>query len=217
MLESIKIGVKNKDYPQQGQPLWQYFSFDFCHYFRNKMETGTEALDILENKIQQLELKVYGDSIYCPENSIIDSLLQANTLMSAALSGKEKFASVNKRLYEMNDYLELNPLSEELSGLTRKMNIIQSMKDELESNIEKIEKINELKDVLDNDKIKNTQLLKDDLTKLLAKHLTTKEKLHKINTSVNNILTSFNEICIEISKSFFLLNESVTKLESSKA
>lgn len=183
------------------------------------MATDTEALDILENKIREIELKVYGEKVEPIEhfNPIIDSLLQANTMMSAALSGREAFVSLFRRISELNYYLELNPLSEDPTGLNTKLNIIYSMKEELENSIEKLEKINELKGVLDNDKIKNTQLLKDDLTNLLAKHLSKKDELDEISKKVGDVLVQFNEICLEISKSFFLMNEAISKLENANA
>lgn len=181
------------------------------------MASSTEALDILENKVRELELKVYGERPEPTENfnPIIDSLLQTNTIMTAALSGREKFTSIFKRLHELNDYLQLNPLSEDPVGLSTKLNIILSMKDEYENSAELMEKINELKFVLDDDKIKNTQLLRDDLNTLLANHLSKKEKLNDINNEVGEVLTKFNEVCLEISKSFFLLNEAIAKIENS--
>lgn len=180
------------------------------------MATDTEALDIIESKIRELELKVYGEKAEPTENfnPVIDSLLQANTLMVATLSGREKFTSIFKRLHELNEYLELNPLNDDPTGLVTKLNIILSLENEYKDSVQLMEKVNELKVVLDDDKIKNTELLKDDLNNLIAKHLSKKERLEEINNEVGEVLSKFNDVCLEISKSFFLLNEAITKLEN---
>lgn len=180
------------------------------------MATDTEALDIIESKIRELELKVYGEKPEPTENfnPVIDSLLQANTLMVATLSGREKFTSIFKRLHELNEYLELNPLNDDPRGLVTKLNIILSLEKEYKDSVQLMEKVNELKPVLDDDKIKNTQLLKNDLNDLIAKHLSKKERLEEINNEVGEVLSKFNEVCLEISKSFFLLNEAISKLEN---
>ena len=181
------------------------------------MATDSEALDILEKKIHDLEVQVFGEKVEATENfnPIIDSLLQANIMMLAAVSGREKFNSLFKRLNELNNYLDLNPLTEDPNGLNTKLNIILSMKDELESTCEKMEKIDKLKTILDDDKIKNALLLKDDLNNLLINHLSKKEKLNEISNDVNELSVQFNEVCLEISKSFFLLNEAISKFENS--
>ncbi|KAL0281662.1 UNVERIFIED_CONTAM: hypothetical protein PYX00_002581 [Menopon gallinae] len=182
------------------------------------MASDSEALDLIESKIRELELKVYGEKFQSSDhfNPVVDSLLHANTVMTTALSGMERFTSLHKRLAELNNYLEMNPIQDDPADLITKLNIILSVEDEYKNSAELMEKFSGLKDVLDDDRIKNVELLKADLNNVIAHHLSKREQLQDINNEVGQVLTNFNEVCLEISKSLFLLNEAITKLEESK-
>lgn len=182
------------------------------------MANNLEGLDIIESKIRELELKVYGENWQPSDhfNPIMDSLLKANTIMTTALSGMDKFTTLYRRLTELNGYLEMNLTSDDPVELVTKLNIILSMEDEFRNSVELMEKFSTLRDVLDDDRIKNIESLKADLNNVMAHHLSKREHLNDINNEVEQVLKNFNEICLEISKSLFLLNEVITKLEKSK-
>ncbi|XP_011309493.1 dynactin subunit 3-like [Fopius arisanus] len=177
------------------------------------------STDILEERVAELERKVYGtvnnpsidDPL--PENSVIDNLLNANTMISSALSSREKANNLVKRLSELNELLSTS-FDEDLQTDV-KWQIIETMEPEIRQNLELIAKATELLPVLEVDAIKNVPELTPKLEHLTLEYLNAYEESTAVNQTIKEVFSKYNAIIDTISKTLVALDSAITAAELS--
>lgn len=178
----------------------------------------TTTVDLLEGRITELEKLFYGlghatdiENIK-PENSVIDSLLHVNTLISSALSGREKANAVMKRLPELNNYLD--PVVETMEiPIDAKLQVLLTMESEIRENSEQLKKMQSLMPVLETECIKDVPEMSKKLTDLSLTCLKLYEESEKLNAHVNEVLSKYNAVVYSISKSLITLDAAVGAAE----
>ncbi|KAK2576584.1 hypothetical protein KPH14_005254 [Odynerus spinipes] len=142
--------------------------------------TSMASVKLLEDRIVELEKQVYGlgKELHLddqqPETSVTDNLLHANTLISSALSGREKINEAIKRLPELNKHLDIS--SEELDmPVEAKLHLLLLLEKEINENHKSLNEVQELMPVLETDSLKDVPELSEKLNELSLKQL----KIHE--------------------------------------
>jgi len=176
------------------------------------------SVKLLEDRIANLEKQVYGLGKTmsmddpAPSNAIIDRLTDANTLISSALSGREKPNVLIKRLPELNGYLE--PTSEDIDmPASAKAQLLLTMEPEIMESHKLLTKVQELLPVLESERIKDTPELNNTFNKISLSYLKAYEDSKELNAHVHDLLSKYNAVINSISESLIILDNAVTAAE----
>lgn len=171
-----------------------------------------------QDRISELEKKIYGPEKLLtlddplPETSAIDNLLHANTLISSALSGREKANAVINRLEELSEYL--SPTYEEsLLPTEAKIQLCLAMEPQAKENYAFYAKIQDLSPVLETNNFKDVLESTHKLSKLTPVYLESYQEVDQLNTNVKEIFSKYNSIIDNISKTLILFDTAITAIE----
>ncbi|XP_043502014.1 uncharacterized protein LOC122524039 [Polistes fuscatus] len=176
------------------------------------------SIKLLEDRVVELEKQVYGfgkvlqldDSL--PETSITDNLLHANTLISSALSGREKIAEAIKRLPELNKHLDIS--SDELDvPVEIKSHLLLLSEQEIMDNHKYLSEIQELMPVLKTDSLKDLPELSVKLNELSLKQLKIHDEAEAFAKDMHAIFSIYNGVIDSISKTLISLDKEITRAE----
>lgn len=115
-----------------------------------------ESLDIITKRIDRLNAilgPIPGDTSNANASEVqggenlVDSLLSANTLLSSAVSGREKIAQVVNRTAELENYLDPNYLDERQDTKAKEV-YVNTVATDLANSFEMLEKIKALEPTL---------------------------------------------------------------------
>lgn len=176
------------------------------------------SVKLLEERIANLEKQVYGLGKMmniddpAPSNVIIDRLTDVSSLISSALSGREKPNALIKRLPELNGYLE--PTCEDVDMPTSaKAQLLLTMEPEIVENYKLLNKVQELMPVLESERIKDAPELNNTLNKLSLSYLEAYEDSKELDAHVHDLLSKYNAVINSISESLIILDNAVTAAE----
>ncbi|XP_076620699.1 uncharacterized protein LOC143341624 [Colletes latitarsis] len=180
------------------------------------------ALDLLEDRITDLEKRVYGlkktnviDNTF-PEISVIDSLLHANTLISSALSGRENANTMIERLSELNvdivSLVDLLKLSTE--GVCQFLLTVMS---DLKKSCDMLSCLQELSSLLETDELRDIPIVSDKLNDISSAYLKFYMVIRDQTSQINTFFFNFNEIISSISKLLIVLNGQLLRAEIASA
>jgi len=176
------------------------------------------SVKLLEDRIANLEKQVYGlgktISIDdpAPPNAIIERLLDVNSLLSSALSGREKPNALIKRLPELNGYLE--PVSEGFDiPVSAKAQLLLTMEPEIIENDKLLTKVQELAPILESERIKNVPELNNTFNKISLSYLKAYEDSEELSTHVHDLLSKYNAVISSMSESLITLDAAVAAAE----
>lgn len=179
------------------------------------------AIELLEERIAELEKQIYGCSIPSiddplAETAVVDSLLHVNTLISSALSGREKANALVKRLPQLNELLDTTYDDGDLQT-EAKLEVLFAVEDELQKNLELLNKVKELMPALEIDKIKNVPELTPKLEHLTINYLKAYEESNEVNHTIHEVFSKYNNIIDIISKTLINLDATLTTVEIAAA
>lgn len=174
-----------------------------------------DPLDIIEDRIKKLEVKMFGESGNNFDTStidIVDMLTKSQTLITTAISSQDKINKMVRRIDQLE--LVLDPAYEDtLVDNTAKIEMILLMENELYETLKQLNSLKEMNVLLESEQIRNIPKVEDRLNILLKLLLENKEKTEKVSNDVNNLLKQYNDIINSFTKTFAQLNEIITKLE----
>lgn len=173
---------------------------------------------LLEDRIANLEKQVYGPSEAIniddpvPSNAVIDRLLDVNSLISSALSGRDKPNAIIKRLPELNGYLD--PVSEDIDIPTSaKAQLLLTVEPEIMENYKLLTKMRELEPVLESERIKDVSEFNNTFNKLSLSYLKAYEDSKELSAHVQDLLSKYNAVISSISISLITLDAAITAAE----
>lgn len=140
-------------------------------------------------------------------------LIQTNTLISSALSGREAVTAILQRMTELNQYLDPN-FYESCLDVGSKRQFILTLYPEIKKYGESIQRLKTLLPVLDSAHLNNVPGLCSKLEQLTLTNLKMYEESHEVSQSIAQALRQYNEIIYSISQTFVQLEEIVTNLET---
>ncbi|XP_053974263.1 uncharacterized protein LOC128886182 [Hylaeus anthracinus] len=176
------------------------------------------TIELLEDRIANLEKCVHGlkkpngiDNTPL-ENSVVDSLVHVNTLISSALSGREKANVVIERLPELNSYIdsvvEHSKLNTDAIG-----QLLLTLMPEIKQNCEMLHQIQELMPILETDHLRDVPELTNKLNNLNSSYLKIYGETQDLTSHMNKVFSKYNEVISSISKSLIIMDAAVTAAE----
>ncbi|XP_076644826.1 dynactin subunit 3 [Halictus rubicundus] len=176
------------------------------------------TVELLESRIAELEKHIFGlkdanDSNNTPPvYPVIDSLLHVNSLVSSAVSGREKTNMAIKRLAELNGYLDPTVDTMDLP-IEAKLQLLLTMAPEIKQNCDMLHQMQELMPVLETDRIRDVPELSNKLNELNLSYLKIYEDSQDLNGHINEVFSKYNEVITSISKSLITIDAAVTAAE----
>lgn len=176
------------------------------------------TIELLEDRIAHLEKQIYGltkanqYNDTPPENPVTDQLSNVNTLISSAMSGREKANAMMKRLPELNSYLDPEFESVEIPT-EAKLQLLLAMAPEIQKNYELLQQMQELMHVLETDRLRDVPELSNQLNTLNLSYLKLYEGSQGLNNHINEIFSKYNEVITSISESLIAIDATVTAAE----
>uniref|UniRef100_A0A1B6LF95 Dynactin subunit 3 n=1 Tax=Graphocephala atropunctata TaxID=36148 RepID=A0A1B6LF95_9HEMI len=173
-----------------------------------------DPLTMLENRVKTLEAKIFGQSDPIPDlpSPIIDDLLESHKVVSSALSGREKIATVVKRLDQLETVLD--PMYEDsVIDSAAKLAFVLSTEVELEDITRQLVRINELSPCLESEQLRNIPHLMKQMGKLSSTMSEHKEKYDVMEEKFDDLISKYTEITNGVTAVFATLDNMVTELE----
>jgi len=174
--------------------------------------------EILEARIAELEKKIFGfqgrlkGGNAVPETNVLDNIDHVNTLITSALSGRERLNTLIQRIPELEEMAktDFEPVDQQLD---MKLEYILAMEPEIRENAERLKKLQELLPILDSNRFNNLPEMTEKLSKLSLDYMELGDETGKIDQEAKDIVSRYNEIITNISKTLIYLNNEVSELE----
>merc|ERR1719369_1062749 len=178
------------------------------------MATEVESLTVLEDRVKRLEDKFYGAQNKDGEYSeVVSTLSNLGGQLGAALGTRDRMMMVMKRLEELQRYLDPSyGESLELSDNV-KLDLVLNREEHLQQQHQQLNKMHELKHVLDSQHISDAASLSDQLIKVANAHAQQEEAVSRQAMEINNMVDQYNSIINTITETFVKMDEIVTKAE----
>lgn len=181
-----------------------------------------DALSVLEDRLSQLEHQVTGGDAtkeLVNKATITEAMLSINSKLQAALALREKL-SVLKRIDEIERYLEAEFQAKADLTEGAKLNVVLAEEDTIRSIIAALQKIEDLKPVLDSEHIKNVSGYSSQVNRLATIQIEQQEGVDKQSEKVQHLLSTYNDLVNSISRLFLywdrLLNQAIEEKERAK-
>ncbi|XP_067122481.1 dynactin subunit 3 [Centruroides vittatus] len=172
------------------------------------------ALELMENRVSELERTVYGDEKPTkPTSQCMDTLLSVNTQLQSLIASREKIFGVFAKIEEIEKCLDPDYADELALTDSAKLELILSEEDKICQTAECLQKVNDLKFVLDSQHIKAVPSFSPKLCELANTQLNQQEECNKFSEKVEHLFNAYNKIIRILSQQFILWDEIVTKVE----
>ncbi|XP_044751801.1 uncharacterized protein LOC123311774 isoform X2 [Coccinella septempunctata] len=174
-------------------------------------------LDLIESRIAALEREILGianngntDDL---KTTVTDSLIQAHTMISSALSCRDSITAVMDRMAKVDEYLD--PLYVvQMIDVECKMTYVLEMHEKLKENYESLKALDKLLVILNSENI-NRLIDNDDRIKLaLIENFAINQERLKTVENVIKVLVGYNDMMKNIKLLFRQMNLLLTNLES---
>lgn len=175
---------------------------------------GDDSITVLEDRINILELKAFGQTGQIPEMSlsIVENLLESQKIVSSALSGREKVSSVLKRLDQLEAVLD--PMYEDsVVDCAAKLSFILSMEQDLEEITRQLVRVNELSPCMESEQLRHIPQLMKQLGKLTSTMVEQKQKNDLMEDKIDELIKKYTEINNGVTAVFATLDNKVKELE----
>lgn len=178
----------------------------------------SNILQKLEERVVVLEKQICGNispstaEKKFSETPVIESLVNINTYISSALSGRESTNALINRLPELNSYLD--PNFEDCDSRTEaKLEYILASESQIKENLRILTELEKLKSVLEVDIIKDAPELSRKLNNLSLNYLKMDEDSKDLNKEIHDLFNSYNTIINTISEALIQLDSRITLAE----
>ena len=174
-----------------------------------------EALDSIEKRIDQLT-RILGEmpsEETGSKETLSDSLLSANTLLSSAMSGREKIAEVVNRSAELEHYLDPSFLDEK-QEIKAKEVYVNTVAPELAENFETLEDIKNLEPTLGAEYFRSIPDVTDKLKEMNESTGELSQKNDLLEESLTLAMQRYDEIQSSIKDSLKAMNERIDQIEN---
>lgn len=174
--------------------------------------------DILENRIAELEKKIFGlegkpkDGSSASESSIVEQVEHVNTLISSALSGREKLNTLIQRLPELEEYskTDFEPVDQDIA---MKLEYILTMEPEIRENVRRLNKLKELMPVLDSDRFNSVPEMSEKLASSSLRFIDLGNQASQVDEATKTMINRYNDIITNVSKTLIAMDADITLLE----
>ncbi|XP_066598614.1 dynactin subunit 3 [Prorops nasuta] len=183
------------------------------------METSNvTTANVLEDRISEIERQMYGIGKIItvddpqPESNVIENLLHVHTLISSAVTGREKANAAIKRLPELNTYIDATSEESDLTTDAKKQYLL-AIEPEIQNSYELLTKMQELMPVLDTDRLQEAPQLTSKLNELNLLYLNTQNNSKALTENVLKLISKYNSVINIVTKNLIALDAAVTAAE----
>ncbi|KAK0052042.1 dynactin subunit 3-like isoform X1 [Biomphalaria pfeifferi] len=182
---------------------------------------GEESLQVLEKRIADLELLVFGNSekdADYPKNKAnkiqcLESLLEIQNKITTSLSGKKKAAALYEKLPELKKYLDHSYVEELLLTEDARLESLLAEYDFLEKQCGLWQKLSENEININSEHIQAVPKLVDKLQTLSLAQISQQDDISNLTEETRRLLNTYNTIITLFSKQFVMWDETLTQLE----
>lgn len=174
-----------------------------------------EALDILEKRIDSLNSILgaeHNEGTSNAAENLTDSLLSANTLITAATSGREKVSEMMKRTSELETYLDPEFLNDQQNLKTKEV-YVNTVANELASSFEALQKIKALEPTLGAEYFRNIPDVTEQVKEMNENLSTCQQQNDLVEESLMLAMERYSEIQSGLRDSLQKMNERLDKFE----
>ncbi|XP_051172853.1 uncharacterized protein LOC127289119 [Leptopilina boulardi] len=178
----------------------------------------SNSLEILEERVAALEKQIYGNVSMSAakekfsETPVIENLLNINTFISTALSGRESINTLINRLPELSNYLDSN--FEDCDSQTdAKLEYILTSEAQIKENLRLLTEIEKLNPVLEIESMKEAPELSKKLNTLSLNYLPMNEESKALNREIHDLFNNYNSIINSISETLIQMDSKITMAE----
>ncbi|XP_022192503.2 uncharacterized protein LOC120348908 [Nilaparvata lugens] len=179
------------------------------------MTENCDPISLLESRVDALEKKVFGNESvdnFDTSNSVVDLLLKNQTLISTAVSSREKINTFVKRI----DFLEqiLDPTYEDsLVDRNAKVEVVLMMVNEFQETIERLKMLQDMIDVLESEKIRSVPQVRSRLDRLQTLVVDLAEKTQETNEKIKELAVCYAQIMNSFTKAFCQIDSALKQME----
>ncbi|RZF36600.1 hypothetical protein LSTR_LSTR007303 [Laodelphax striatellus] len=172
-----------------------------------------DPISLLEARVDALERKLFGhESLdnFDTSDSVVDLLLKSQTLISTAVSSREKINAFVKRI----DFLEqiLDPTYEDsLVDRNARVEVVLMMENEFRETAERLKMLQDMIDVLESEKIRSVP--QNRLDKLQTSVADLAEKTQETNNKIKELAVCYAQIMNSFTKAFCQMDNALKQLE----
>jgi len=171
-------------------------------------------MESLEAQLSTLEARVYGqEGVTKGYKACVDRLAYFNSRLNSAITGRDKITNMLKRLEDVEKLLDPEYLERLTTPDSAKLQLIAFEEEKVRQTVALLEKLEELKPVLNSEHIKNTPNLSGELVRLNQIHVQQEEEVNKLDSNVLPLIDSYNEIIQTLTKQFIQWDNLITTLE----
>lgn len=178
----------------------------------------SNSLQILEERVAALEKQIYGNVSKSEaeetfsETPVIENLLNVNTFISSALSGRESTNALINRLPELTNYLDPN-FEDCGSQIDAKLEYILASESQIKENLRLLTEIEKLNPSLEIESMKEAPELAKKLNNLTLNYLPLNEQSKALNSEIYDLFDKYNSIINSISETLIQMESRVTMAE----
>ncbi|XP_059155410.1 dynactin subunit 3-like isoform X2 [Physella acuta] len=173
-----------------------------------------ESVEFLEQRISKLESLVFGNSEKDADYpKCIESLLEVQSKLGTALSGKKRAAALYEKLPELKKYLDHAYTDEMMLSTDSRAEIVLAEADFLEKQAVLWEKLSLSQEHINSEHIQAVPKLADKLQALSQIQIEQQDEVANLTEETRSLLNTYNNIVTLLSKQFFLWDQTLTELE----
>nr|XP_023019176.1 dynactin subunit 3-like [Leptinotarsa decemlineata] len=174
-----------------------------------------DPINLLESRIENLEIQIFGDKLPTTNTKNVTSLLlETHAMITSALSCREVISSMLHHLSIINEYLDPNLGVDELEAETKRYHLLQ-LYSELKDTVQKIGTLESLLPFIDSENIAKVTELSGNIEQLAVGNMNTYSECQEVTQNVLKSLRNYNEIISTIKILFADLDTEVSLLENS--
>ncbi|XP_064608705.1 dynactin subunit 3-like isoform X2 [Liolophura sinensis] len=175
-------------------------------------------LDVLEERIEQLENLVFGsankDSMY---PKCIDSLAAVQSKIHSSVTGKKRVAKAYDKIPYLEKYLDSSYTDQLTLPEASKIEIILAEENFIRDQAKKLEEIENLSKFISSEHLKSVPAQTEKLQQLFQIQIKQQDQTALISEETEKLLSDYNKIITLIWKQFLQWNETLCKVEMSQS
>lgn len=178
------------------------------------------VLDVIEKRIEDVEKVLFGHTNVVnadkPENTLLDSLGNANTFISSALSGRENINALIARLPELEKLTDSDFSTLDVLPQTQQEYLI-AKDEEIRELVKMLAKFKELLPLLDSDRFRNVLDKSEKLNELILHYIDLYKQTEVLQKETREMLDRYNDTIENLSKIVIAADSKLTEVEKKLA
>ncbi|XP_077293814.1 dynactin 3, p24 subunit [Arctopsyche grandis] len=171
-----------------------------------------DPITVLESRLEQLEFKLGYPSDESPEKPVIEQLSAVDSVLNSVIAGKEKIAEVNKRIEDLNSYLDPQFVTQ-VNENKLKHNYVYTNEPEIRFHCKNMELCQAKMPVLDSDDMSNIPKLNKSLEEIKSANVENKEQSDQTEKCIQQMMETCHQVSLSIMENLVAISKKIDALE----